>query len=297
MNKVTIILTVLIALTLKTNSQISNNGFENWTAASGYNDPSDWATVNSYSTGSFYAVTKSTDHYPVNVGDYSARIENNTAFPNDIGRGIIMSGTFAGAGGASFPITGHPTSLTGYYKFAPLNNDTMYINIHLFKNGSEVAYGKYTSTASTSNWTPFTISFSQSYTSTDSGSIIIAAYNADGPNNVPHGNSILYVDNLNFDNLITTATCRNLKIFNPVSDIVNLFNPSLSGVSFTLPFNSRVSLKVLDLRGREAATLVNNETMSAGTYTRRWNAGAMSSGVYVYRLRAGSSTVTIKAFR
>jgi hypothetical protein len=58
-----------------------------------------------------------------------------------------------------------------------------------------------------------------------------------------------------------------------------------------------VSLKVFDLRGREMATLVNNEMMPAGTYAKRWNAGAASSGVYLYRLRAGSSTITTKALR
>jgi hypothetical protein len=292
-----IISLLICTVSFTANAQITNSGFENWTTASHYEDPTGWATANSYSTGPFYPVTKATDHYPAAVGDYSVRIENNSAYPNDIGRGIIMSGTFAGAGGAAFSVTGHPTSLTGYYKFAPLNGDTMFINIHLFKNGSDVTYGIFTSTASASSWTPFNISLSQSYISADSGSIIIAAYNANGPNNVPHGNSILYVDNLNFDNLITSVTYRNSRSPNPVSDIANLFNPTLSSISFTLPFNSCVSLKVLDLRGREVATLVNNEMMSAGTYIKRFRTGAPSNGVYLFRLRAGSTTATVKAFR
>lgn len=287
----------IATVSFTTNAQITNSGFENWIIAGGSEDPTGWATVNSSSTGSFYAVTKSTDHYPATVGNYSVRMENNTAFPNDVSRGMIMSGTFASAGGPAFPISGHPTGLTGYYKFAPLNGDTMFIIVHIFKNGTDVTGGQFTSTASASSWTPFNIPFVDSYTSADSGSIIIAAYYANGPDYVPQGNSILFVDNLNFDNLITSVTNRNSRSPNPASDIVNLFNPSSSGISFTLPSNSCVSLKVLDLRGREAATLVNNEMMSAGTYTKRLNAGAMSNGVYLYRLRAGSSTVTIKAFR
>jgi len=83
----------------------------------------------------------------------------------------------------------------------------------------------------------------------------------------------------------------------PGSDIVKLFNPVSSEVSFTLPFNSYVSLKAFDLRGCEVATLVNNELMSAGTYTKRWNSSVTSSGLYLYRLQAGSSTVTAKALR
>lgn len=72
----------------------------------------------------------------------------------------------------------------------------------------------------------------------------------------------------------------------------NPFNPSTK-ISFTLPSKSYVSLKVIDLIGREVATIVSEE-MSPGTYTRQWNAGTMSSGIYFYRLQAGSFTETKK---
>jgi hypothetical protein len=295
MNKITIILTVLIAMTIKANAQIPNGGFENWTATGGYEDPTFWGGTNSYSTGPFYAVTKSTEHYPAAIGNYSVRLENSIALsPDYSGRGALFTGP--PPPGPNFPIAGHPTSLTGYYKFAPLNNDTMFISVQLFKNGLLVAVGESTSTASASSWTPFTIPI-QSYASADSGSIILAAYNAKGFNYLPHGNSVVYVDNLNFDNLITSVIYRNSKRPGPASNIVNLFNPSSSGISFALSSRLCVSLKAFDLAGREIATLVNNEMMSAGTYTKRWNAGAASSGAYLYRLRAGSSTVTTKAVR
>jgi hypothetical protein len=72
----------------------------------------------------------------------------------------------------------------------------------------------------------------------------------------------------------------------------NPFNPSTS-ISFRLPSKSFVSLKVFDLIGREAATLVSEE-LSAGNHTKQWNANRMPSGVYFYRLQAGSFTETKK---
>jgi hypothetical protein len=54
-----------------------------------------------------------------------------------------------------------------------------------------------------------------------------------------------------------------------------------------------VSLKVFDLIGREVAIIVSEE-MSAGSYSRQWNAANMSSGIYFYRLQAGSFTETKK---
>jgi hypothetical protein len=66
----------------------------------------------------------------------------------------------------------------------------------------------------------------------------------------------------------------------------NPFNPSTL-ITYQLPVQSLVRLKVFDLLGREAATLVD-EARSAGTYTVRWDAPAFSSGVYFYRLEARS---------
>jgi hypothetical protein len=67
-------------------------------------------------------------------------------------------------------------------------------------------------------------------------------------------------------------------------------NPSTT-ISFSLPSQSFVSLKIYDVLGREVATIVSEE-LPAGTYSRQWNAGKMSSGVYFYRLQAGSFTQT-----
>ena len=72
----------------------------------------------------------------------------------------------------------------------------------------------------------------------------------------------------------------------------NPFNPATT-FSFSIPSRSFVLLKIYDLLGREVATIVSEE-MSAGSYSRQWDAAKMSSGVYFYRLQAGSYTQTKK---
>jgi alpha-L-fucosidase len=62
----------------------------------------------------------------------------------------------------------------------------------------------------------------------------------------------------------------------------NPFNPSTM-ISFTLPTRSFVTLKILDLFGREVVTLVSEE-FPAGSYSRQFQADAMASGVYYYRM-------------
>ncbi len=83
-----------------------------------------------------------------------------------------------------------------------------------------------------------------------------------------------------------------IKTFSLSQNYPNPFNPTTT-ISFTLPSQSSVSLKVFDIIGREVATLVSGE-MPAGTYARQWDATKVSSGVYFYRLQAGNLTETKK---
>ncbi|MGN8225831.1 T9SS type A sorting domain-containing protein [Gracilimonas sp. BCB1] len=73
----------------------------------------------------------------------------------------------------------------------------------------------------------------------------------------------------------------------------NPFNPS-TNISYRIPSNSTVSLKVYDMLGREAATLLNRKTQPAGEYEVTFNAGNLSSGVYLYRLQVNQTVITKK---
>ena len=63
----------------------------------------------------------------------------------------------------------------------------------------------------------------------------------------------------------------------------NPFNPTTT-ISFTLPQDAFVTLKVYNLLGQEVATLLNREQMSQGQNDVDFDATALSSGVYFYRL-------------
>lgn len=65
----------------------------------------------------------------------------------------------------------------------------------------------------------------------------------------------------------------------------NPFNPSTT-ISYSIPENSFVTLKVYDLIGREVASLVNDNQI-AGNYKVSFNASRLPSGVYIYKLNAG----------
>jgi len=64
----------------------------------------------------------------------------------------------------------------------------------------------------------------------------------------------------------------------------NPFNSS-TWIEFSVPYQSSVTLKVMDVLGRELATLVSGES-AAGRHRVEWKAGRNPSGVYFYRLVA-----------
>ena len=72
----------------------------------------------------------------------------------------------------------------------------------------------------------------------------------------------------------------------------NPFNPSTT-IEFDLPKTSQVTLKIFNILGEEAATLVSDR-LPAGSYSYEWNASNLASGVYLYRLQAGDYVQTRK---
>jgi len=75
----------------------------------------------------------------------------------------------------------------------------------------------------------------------------------------------------------------------------NPYNPT-TRISYQLPLDSRVTIEIYDILGREVSTLVNNEEKKAGYYENNFCANGLSSGVYIYRLTAKSKSGAPKEY-
>lgn len=71
----------------------------------------------------------------------------------------------------------------------------------------------------------------------------------------------------------------------------NPFNPTTT-LSYAIPKDGMVTLKIFDVLGREVETLVNEE-QKVGRYEVRFDGSRLASGVYFYQLKSGSH-VSIK---
>lgn len=85
---------------------------------------------------------------------------------------------------------------------------------------------------------------------------------------------------------------NNCSVFTLSQNYPNPFNPS-TNISFSIPNSGLVTLKVYDILGNEITTLINEE-LSAGNYTKTFDATNLSSGVYFYKLNAGKFSETKK---
>ena len=89
----------------------------------------------------------------------------------------------------------------------------------------------------------------------------------------------------------------NLYKFNLSQNFPNPFNPTTT-ISYSIPnsdkyLNSKTTLKVFDILGKEVITLVD-EQQEAGNYSTSFDASFLPSGMYFYTLRNSNYIVTKK---
>ncbi len=85
------------------------------------------------------------------------------------------------------------------------------------------------------------------------------------------------------------------KEFSLEQNYPNPFNPETT-ISYQLPEDSKVTIKIFDILGKEVHTLIS-ENQAAGIHKQIWNASNFASGLYVYQLIAESVSGEQKVFR
>lgn len=93
--------------------------------------------------------------------------------------------------------------------------------------------------------------------------------------------------NFSYYNLLNDIIISSPVSFALHQNFPNPFNP-VTNISFDIPTDEKINLKIFDVTGREVAVLINNELKSAGQHLIKFDGSSFSSGVYFYMLSAGN---------
>jgi len=269
---------------------VPNGNFENWTSASGYNDPTGWDTPNSVSS-SLGVITVFKETSIVQNGTSSAKLQTKSILGTPI-PGLITLGdfniniiTFQATITGGTPFTHKPEAMHGYFQYEPVFNDEAFIGVILLKqNGSNwdtIADGSFTSTSTVVTWTPFTATLN--YRSTDTPThlnVIILS----SDRNAPQPNSTLYIDNLTFsypvsvDEMSTSSFSLSytedfLYVFLPQEhhQITNINVYSVDGklIRSHYPPSSHTSVMKVQMPGLPAGMYIASVTSADGSVAKK----------------------------
>lgn len=282
---VTLIFVSFIIFTCSTKAQIPNNSFENW--ANGM--PDGWFANNIAPL--YVTVTQSTDAH---TGSYA--VKGEVINFNGVGMPPIVQ---SGVGGGGFALNQRPKSITGYYKFTSVNGDRFGVNVALFKTDQLVAQAASATVPAANSYSQFSVDFVYFNNEIPDNCIIqiLIASPENGDN--PSVGSSYFLDDFEFAGetpvSVEIENKSDIK-FNLAQNYPNPFNPSTI-ISYSIPSESFVTLKLYDIMGKEIATLVNEEK-PAGAFTVQFDANSigdkMTSGTYFYQLVAGDFVSTKK---
>lgn len=101
-----------------------------------------------------------------------------------------------------------------------------------------------------------------------------------------------YNGNFEYFNLSNEVTIGTSTKYSLSQNYPNPFNPTTQ-VTFSIPKDGDINIKVFDLSGKEVLTEIN-EFKTAGQYTVTINGSNLSSGIYYYKITAGNFTATKK---
>lgn len=120
--------------------------------------------------------------------------------------------------------------------------------------------------------------------------LVTTLWNYDYPNYYSYG---LWFFNENGVTITDVSEPKNLPVnYSLQQNYPNPFNPTTT-ISYQIPHNNKVTLKVFDVLGREIANFVDGYK-EVGSYDVKFDAGKLPSGVYFYRLEVGRFVQTKK---
>jgi hypothetical protein len=252
-------------------AQIPNAGFETWSNG----NPDGWDTNN----GLYTFVTQSSSAH---AGSSAAQggVVNMNGF--NLGCTLITLDN----NGVGFPVSQRFAEFRGFYQFNPVGGDVFYANYLAQVGTSGVGAAPFAEASAQTAWKEFVAPVI--YPGSDVPDNGIIHFWISGVGGLPHVGSTFLVDDITLGSTSDVADRPNgiPKSFGLEQNYPNPFNPT-TNIVYDIPTQSRVTLVLFDLTGRQVARVVD-AIQPAGRYRALIDGSQLSSGVYLYRIQAGN---------
>ena len=224
-------------------------------------------------------------------GDYAAEVRNvaltgpfNGFFMNaDMNTNADISPLIKH--GPTFPVYARHTELDGYYKFLPVNGDSMTIEVFMFNHGQQISSAYMRQSNEVNEFTPFTIPipYTNNPPDPDSAQIEIRTLSAKGA-------SAIFIDKLHFDGFAPVGV--SVIELNPGGDMIVYPNPAYGYLTIeTIQLATQPAyIQLMDLSGKA----VRSMELAAGQNKGQMETNDVAAGIYVLRLATGGQVFNKK---
>lgn len=255
---------------------IPNANFEEWEDYSFY-ELDNWEIDNNY--GLNYVGKPTSD---AQSGEFAVEIENTFEERKNVRIFAIKYGEY---GEPTFPVYAKHASLNGYYKFSPIGIDTLIVNVFLFKNGEQIAYGYDFITEATSEYKEIyaSINYDNVNLVPDSAALWIELYGDPG--------SKAIIDNLSFDGFNAPVGIEDYKP--EKADNVKIY-PNPANDYFVLDFSNAQTVKTIQIYN------INGQLINVSVIQNKfdkmfmYSAAGLHKGVYIIRVVFDDNSVCMK---
>lgn len=267
---------------------IPNNGFDTWTNPNGYNIPSNWGTMNPFTSATaVYTATKGTPGVTGSTAAY-LKLISKTVTGMGIVPGIAVSGTINSDltydSGFSFNL--RPTTLNGSFQHMISGSSQGSIKVYLTRINpttqmkETVGTVNYMLSGMAMSWSTFTLPIT--YLTSDTPDHCLIVLSASG--NTPANGDYLYVDNLTFTTPLGTSEFNKQVITiypNPSKDFINIDYSSIS--------DKVEAIEIYDILGKKVKSEKPSESLNTAI-----SITTLSNGIYLLKLKTDGTEIVQK---
>lgn len=212
--------------------------------------------------------------------DFAVEVSNIMVDGRIAGGSLSTQPTILNDNQPCFPVFINHQTFNGYFKFYPVNNDTLCINVSMYQDGQNIGGGQFIVTDTVDNFTPFNVPLIYYYPNPIADS---AAINITTCLNAPRGLSWAVIDKLTFDNYSTTGVDGPM---HKKGDKIWAYpNPAATWLTIELAEPSADAEAILtDIGGRTVKVLTG---LGQGTMFKL-DISDLSTGLYLLNMRTGS---------